>query len=114
MLRCEGLTLLEPLGYRENLGLMSEAAVVITDSGGMQEETTYLGVPCLTLRPSTERPVTVTEGTNTIVGDNLNRAEELVNEIVGGRYKTGNVVAGWDGRAAERVVDALVEAWGRG
>jgi UDP-N-acetylglucosamine 2-epimerase (non-hydrolysing) len=107
----EGLSLLEPLGYRQNLGLMADARLVVTDSGGMQEETTFLGVPCLTLRPSTERPVTVTQGTNTIVGDSLERAEALVGEILDGRYKKGGAVAGWDGKAAERTADALVEAW---
>jgi UDP-N-acetylglucosamine 2-epimerase (non-hydrolysing) len=109
---CDGLALLEPLGYRENLGLMADAGLVVTDSGGMQEETTFLGVPCLTLRPGTERPVTVTEGTNTIVGEDLERAEELVGEILAGRYKKGGPVRGWDGKAAERVVEALVAAWG--
>lgn len=107
-----GLSLLEPLGYRENLGLMADAALVVTDSGGMQEETTYLGVPCLTLRPGTERPVTVSEGTNTIVGEDLTRAEALVDDILSGRYRRGGAVRGWDGKAAERVVDVLVNAWG--
>jgi UDP-N-acetylglucosamine 2-epimerase (non-hydrolysing) len=106
-----GLSLLSPLGYRENLGLMADARLVVTDSGGMQEETTYLGVPCLTLRPGTERPVTVTQGTNTIVGDSLERAEALVGEILDGRYKKGGAVEGWDGKAAERTADVLVEAW---
>jgi UDP-N-acetylglucosamine 2-epimerase (non-hydrolysing) len=78
----------------------------------MQEETSYLGVPCLTLRPSTERPVTVAEGTNTVVGEDLDRAEALVDAVLAGRYKKGNAIAGWDGKAAERVVDALSEAWG--
>jgi UDP-N-acetylglucosamine 2-epimerase (non-hydrolysing) len=108
---CPGLGLIDPLGYRENLGLMADAALVVTDSGGMQEETTYLGVPCLTLRPSTERPVTVSEGTNTVVGDSLERAETLVTQILAGNGKSGTSVRGWDGKAAERVVDALVETW---
>jgi len=107
-----GIHLLDPLGYRENLGLMEGARLVITDSGGIQEETTYLGVPCVTLRPSTERPVTVTEGTNTVVGEDLYRAWQAVAEVLAGRYKSGAAVDGWDGRAAERVVDALVAAWG--
>ena len=112
ILGARGLSLLDPLGYRENLGLMADAALVVTDSGGMQEETTYLGVPCLTLRPGTERPVTVTLGTNTVVGEDLGRAEALVTEILAGRYKRGSAVPGWDGKAAERVADALREAWG--
>jgi UDP-N-acetylglucosamine 2-epimerase (non-hydrolysing) len=107
-----GLSLLDPLGYRENLGLMADARLVVTDSGGMQEETTFLGVPCLTLRPGTERPVTVSEGTNTVVGEDLDRAQALVDDILAGRYKKGGAVHGWDGKAAERVADVLVEAWG--
>jgi len=109
---CRGLTLLEPLGYRENLGLMADAKLVVTDSGGIQEETTFLGIPCLTLRRSTERPVTVSQGTNTVVGEDLRRAEALVEEILAGRYKTGGAVGGWDGKAAERVAEVLVGAWG--
>jgi UDP-N-acetylglucosamine 2-epimerase (non-hydrolysing) len=100
-----------PLGYRESLGLMAEAALVLTDSGGVQEETSVLGVPCLTLRKNTERPCTVSLGTNTLVGDDLAMALRLVDEIRAGRYKVGSPVPGWDGRAAERVVDALQEAW---
>jgi len=106
-----GVHLLEPLGYLENLSLMQGARLVVTDSGGIQEETTYLGVPCVTLRPSTERPVTVTQGTNTVVGDDLERAWRTAEEVLAGRYKSGRPVDGWDGRAAERVVDALFESW---
>jgi UDP-N-acetylglucosamine 2-epimerase (non-hydrolysing) len=109
---CQGLQLLAPLGYRENLGLMADAKLVVTDSGGMQEETTFLGVPCLTMRASTERPATVTHGTNTVVGDHLGRADDLLHEILAGRASKGGAVAGWDGKAAERVADALVNAWG--
>lgn len=105
------IRVLEPLGYRENLGLMAGATVVISDSGGIQEETTYLGVPCVTLRPNTERPVTVTSGTNTVVGEDLDAAWAVVAEILAGRYKTGQPIDGWDGRAAERIVDALLGAW---
>ncbi len=105
------LKLTDPLGYRDNLGLMADARYVLTDSGGIQEETSYLGVPCLTLRPNTERPVTVTHGTNTIVGDDLDRAFSLVNDIVEGRYKAGGPIDGWDGHAAERITRVLVESW---
>ncbi len=104
--------LLDPLGYRETVGLMSGAAFALTDSGGIQEETTYLGVPCLTLRPNTERPATVTFGTNTIVGDDLAKARSLIGDIAEGRYKKGGAVDGWDGKASERVARVLVEAWG--
>jgi UDP-N-acetylglucosamine 2-epimerase (non-hydrolysing) len=102
---------LETLGYRENLSLMVGSRLVLTDSGGIQEETTYLGIPCLTLRSNTERPVTVTLGTNTVVGNDLPRAEALVGDILNGRYKKGGAVEGWDGRAGERVATALSEFW---
>jgi UDP-N-acetylglucosamine 2-epimerase (non-hydrolysing) len=105
------IKLTDPLGYRDNLGLMADARYVLTDSGGIQEETSFLGVPCLTLRVNTERPVTVTQGTNTIVGDDLRRALALVNDIVEGRYKKGGAIDGWDGRAAERIARILVESW---
>ncbi|MEZ4393391.1 MAG: UDP-N-acetylglucosamine 2-epimerase (non-hydrolyzing) [Polyangiales bacterium] len=111
-LRASGrVRLLEPLAYRQNLGLMADARLVLTDSGGIQEETTYLGVPCLTLRGNTERPVTVERGTNTLVGDDLALAERLVNEVLEGRYKAGGAIEGWDGRAAERVIKVLTERW---
>lgn len=103
-------TALRPLPYNAFLHLMSQAAVVLTDSGGVQEETTALGVTCITLRDSTERPVTVTEGTNTVVGKDLDRALALAGEALAGRGKTGRVPDGWDGRAAERVWDAMARA----
>jgi UDP-N-acetylglucosamine 2-epimerase (non-hydrolysing) len=106
------LRLLDPLAYRQNLALMADARLVLTDSGGIQEESTYLGVPCLTLRTNTERPVTVTLGTNTLVGEDLGMAERLVNEILAGRYKAGLPVEGWDGRASERIIGVLTERWG--
>jgi UDP-N-acetylglucosamine 2-epimerase (non-hydrolysing) len=108
-----GVRVLEPLGYRESLGLMASARLVLTDSGGVQEETSHLGVPCLTLRPNTERPVTVSLGTNTVVGEEIERVEPLVEEVLAGRYKKGQPIPGWDGRAAERVAAALVERYGR-
>jgi UDP-N-acetylglucosamine 2-epimerase (non-hydrolysing) len=101
-----------PLGYRESLGLMAEASVVITDSGGIQEETAWLRVPCLTVRPNTERPITVERGTSTLVGDDLSRIEPLVLDILEGRYKRGQPIDLWDGHAAERVVSEIVAAWG--
>jgi UDP-N-acetylglucosamine 2-epimerase (non-hydrolysing) len=107
-----GLTLSPPLGYREFLALMDGARVVVSDSGGVQEETTYLGVPCITLRANTERPITITGGTNTLVGDDLGAAWRVVEEVLAGRAPPAAAIEGWDGHAAARVVDALVEAWG--
>ena len=105
------LRLLEPLGYRQSLCLMAGARLVLTDSGGVQDETTFLRIPCLTLRPNTERPVTVALGTNTVVGDEIERAWPLVDDVLGGRYKEAQPIPGWDGRAAERVVTALRERY---
>ncbi|RMH20108.1 MAG: UDP-N-acetylglucosamine 2-epimerase (non-hydrolyzing) [Acidobacteria bacterium] len=100
--RTAGLHLTPPLGYLEFLGLEAEAALVVTDSGGIQEETTVLGIPCLTLRSNTERPITVEEGTNTLVGDDDARLLELVGEVLAGRYKKGRRPQLWDGRAGPR------------
>jgi UDP-N-acetylglucosamine 2-epimerase (non-hydrolysing) len=111
---CPGVLLLEPLGYRESLGLMAASRLVLTDSGGVQEETTQLGVPCLTLRPNTERPVTVSLGTNTVVGEDVAAAWPIIEDVLAGRYKTGQPIPGWDGRAAERVVAAHGQRYGRG
>ena len=108
---CSDLHLLGPLGYRDNLSLMADAMVVLTDSGGIQEETTYLGVQCLTLRSNTERPVTVSEGTNTLVGHDLDLAERMIEQILRGQLKRGQPIDGWDGRAAERAVARLRESW---
>lgn len=105
-IRAQNLHLLEPMPYIEFLSLQSRAAVVITDSGGIQEETTYLGIPCLTLRASTERPVTVTVGTNTLVGDRAILGQEL-RSILGGRAKKGAIPDLWDGRAGDRVAEIL-------
>lgn len=102
-----GLHATAPLGYDDFVTLMSRAVLVATDSGGIQEETTALGVPCLTLRQTTERPVTVTEGTNTVVGLDAARIGREVDAVLAGRGKKGRVPEGWDGRAGERVADAL-------
>lgn len=102
-----GLTVVDPLGYLDFLALQERATVVITDSGGVQEETTFLGIPCLTMRANTERPVTVTIGTNTLIGDDLALLRAQVQAVIQGRGKRGAVPPLWDGRAAERVVDAL-------
>jgi UDP-N-acetylglucosamine 2-epimerase (non-hydrolysing) len=99
--------LLPPQGYLEMLGLMAPAALVLTDSGGLQEETTALGVPCLTLRENTERPITVAEGTNTIVGRDRAAILGAVDAVLAGHGKRGRVPELWDGRAAERIVADL-------
>jgi UDP-N-acetylglucosamine 2-epimerase (non-hydrolysing) len=107
------LHLLDPLPYIEFLALQRRAAVVITDSGGIQEETTYLGVPCLTLRENTERPVTVTLGTNAIVGQDKAKLKAELSRIFSGNTKKGIVPPLWDGRASERIADFLKTQFGR-
>ena len=94
---------LQPLGYLEMLGLISAARLVMTDSGGLQEETTVIGVPCVTLRNSTERPVTVEQGTNTIVGQDRAQILTVVNNVLDNGGKKGRVPELWDGKAAERI-----------
>jgi UDP-N-acetylglucosamine 2-epimerase (non-hydrolysing) len=101
------IAMLPPQGYLEMLGLMSAAALVLTDSGGLQEETTALGVPCLTLRANTERPITVEQGTNTLVGRDRAAILHGVAEILRGQGKRGRVPELWDGRAAERIAADL-------
>ena len=105
----ERLHLLEPQGYLQFLSLMDNAAVIITDSGGIQEETTYLQVPCLTFRDTTERPITVELGTNRLMAD-LDPAKVIaaLDEILGGDAKRGIVPPLWDGRAAERIAEILL------
>jgi len=105
-----GLLLAEPLGYLEFLGLTSQARLVLTDSGGLQEETTALGIPCLTLRESTERPITVTAGTNALVGTDPGRILDGVSRVLGGEARRASPPALWDGRAGERIA-ALYEDW---
>jgi UDP-N-acetylglucosamine 2-epimerase (non-hydrolysing) len=102
-----GLHLIDPVGYLEFLGLEKDATLVITDSGGVQEETTYLRVPCLTVRDNTERPVTVTTGTNTIVGRDPVRLLDTACERLEHRAVAGSIPELWDGKAAARIADAL-------
>jgi UDP-N-acetylglucosamine 2-epimerase (non-hydrolysing) len=99
--------LLPPMGYLEMLGLMKGARVVLTDSGGIQEETTALGVPCITLRNNTERPITVDEGSNTVAGQDPARILAIYEELMAGGGKAGRVPRFWDGKAAERIAAAL-------
>ena len=100
-----------PQGYREMLGLLRDAEFVLTDSGGIQEETTALGVPCITLRDSTERPITVEEGTNTIVGTDPAKLRAALAAIRRGQGKAARQPALWDGRAAERIAAAIAERY---
>jgi UDP-N-acetylglucosamine 2-epimerase (non-hydrolysing) len=99
--------LISPLSYLRFLHLESLATFVISDSGGIQEETTVLGVPCLTVRENTERPITVTEGTNTVVGLDPERLMEEAHQILCGKGKKGRAPALWDGQAAQRIVGIL-------
>lgn len=107
--RGAGLRLLEPLGYLDMLGLVDAAALVITDSGGLQEETTYLGVPCITVRPNTERPVTCLHGTNRLVPPRRDVLLAAARRAITRRTPARPVIERWDGRAAERMVSVLCE-----
>ncbi len=104
-----GIRLIEPLGYRDFLGLWTQSRLVLTDSGGLQEETTALGIPCLTLRENTERPVTVTEGTNALVGRDPERIVAGAWRALDGTSATARIPELWDGRAAERIVNAILD-----
>jgi UDP-N-acetylglucosamine 2-epimerase (non-hydrolysing) len=110
LLDSPGFIVLPPQGYLEMLGLMQAAKVVLTDSGGIQEETTALGVPCLTLRENTERPITITEGTNTLVGADREVLLRTLDDILTSGGKAGRAPEFWDGRAAERIA-AHLAAW---
>jgi UDP-N-acetylglucosamine 2-epimerase (non-hydrolysing) len=110
LLRTAAITMLEPQGYLEMLGLMASARLVLTDSGGIQEEATALAVPCLTMRENTERPITVTEGTNTLVGRDRVRAVACVEDILRTGGKRGRMPELWDGRSGERIA-AHLEGW---
>lgn len=103
------LRILDPLPYIDFLGLQKSATVVITDSGGIQEETTYLGVPCLTLRENTERPVTVTTGSNVLVGHDAKKLQDELQKVIRGNAKKSAVPPLWDGKASERIADILLQ-----
>jgi UDP-N-acetylglucosamine 2-epimerase (non-hydrolysing) len=104
----KNLILTEPLGYLEFIQLMTHAKAILTDSGGIQEETTYLGIPCLTFRDSTERPITVTMGTNQLLADlNPKITFAALEEILVGHHKKGQIPPLWDGHAAERIAENL-------
>jgi UDP-N-acetylglucosamine 2-epimerase (non-hydrolysing) len=107
--RSPGVRLLEPLGYVEFLSLVHDSAGVLTDSGGMQEETTYLGIPCFTLRDNTERPITCVMGTNVLLGLAPDRITEVPALIEQAREQNSDPPPGWDGAAAERLVDVVLQ-----
>jgi UDP-N-acetylglucosamine 2-epimerase (non-hydrolysing) len=99
---------LDPKPYLDFLALQRGATLVITDSGGIQEETTFLGIPCLTLRENTERPVTVSLGTNVLVGRDLLRLQREIRRILAGETRKTSPVPLWDGHAAERIADVVL------
>ncbi len=103
----KNVILLEPLGYLDFMNLMHSAKLVLTDSGGIQEETTYLQIPCITMRENTERPVTVDLGTNVLVGSDTQRIIQETKKILEGHNKIGQIPDLWDGNAARRIVDIL-------
>lgn len=104
----DNIILSDPLSYLEFIYLVQHCVGVITDSGGIQEETTWLGIPCITLRRSTERPETVTVGTNEVIGDNYPLLEQLVSKIKSGQWKKGNIPKYWDGKTADRIIAELL------
>ena len=110
----EGLTLCDPIGYLDFLALMDSAALVLTDSGGIQEETTFLQIPCITLRENTERPVTVAVGTNVLLGLNVDAVVKASREALHGRHKRGAIPELWDGHAADRIIDILARKFTAG
>lgn len=105
--KAKNIHALPPLGYREFLCFSSQAKVIVTDSGGLQEESTALGIPCLTMRSNTERPITVTEGTSTLVGHDVDQLGEHLEAVIRGEYKRGRCPDLWDGKASERIVHIL-------
>jgi UDP-N-acetylglucosamine 2-epimerase (non-hydrolysing) len=102
------VAMVDPLGYLEMLYAVKSAALVLTDSGGLQEETTALGVPCITIRENTERPVTVEIGTNYLAGTNPEAIRSIAREVLSGKAKKGSLPPFWDGKAAERIAEILL------
>ena len=107
--KLSNVQLIEPLGYFEFLNLMMNAKLVLTDSGGIQEETTVLKIPCLTVRENTERPITITEGTNVLVGVDSKKIISEAQKVLKGKAKKGKRPKFWDGKASDRIVKKLLE-----
>jgi len=105
----DSLRFMDPLSYLQFLGLQTRAAVVITDSGGIQEETTFLGVPCLTVRENTERPITVSLGTNTLVGRDMKVLRQELRKVAAGTNRVRKIPPLWDGHASERIAEVLLK-----
>jgi UDP-N-acetylglucosamine 2-epimerase (non-hydrolysing) len=101
--------MIEPQGYLEFNYLVERAKAVVTDSGGITEETTVMGVPCMTLRDNTERPETITEGTNELIGTDPKAIQPAMEKLFSGTWKTGTIPHLWDGKTAERIVCVLIE-----
>jgi UDP-N-acetylglucosamine 2-epimerase (non-hydrolysing) len=101
------IILTDPIGYIDFIAMLKVSKLILTDSGGIQEESTYLGVQCVTLRSTTERPSSVEEGTNQLIGEDFNKAEKAVMEIIEGYEKIGTIPELWDGRSAERISEIL-------
>ncbi len=107
-----GIRLIDPIGYLEFMNLMARAKLVMTDSGGMQEETTVLQIPCLTIRENTERPITITEGTNIMVGNDKDKIIKEGLKILNGNIKQGHIPELWDGKAAGRIINVILDRHG--
>lgn len=112
--KLKNLIILEPLSYFEFQKLVKECSFVLTDSGGIQEETTFLQKPCLTLRPNTERPVTVEKGTNVLLPFDVEKIGPYVREIMDGNFKSGEIPAYWDGKATKRVLERIQDYFNQG
>jgi UDP-N-acetylglucosamine 2-epimerase (non-hydrolysing) len=106
IVKAKGMMICDPLGYHDTIGLVDKCSFVLTDSGGLQEETTVLRIPCLTLRPNTERPVTITQGTNKLTA--LGTLEQDLSKLINGKHKKNRIPDLWDGHTAERIIKILV------
>ncbi len=109
LVKGSNIELKKPVGYIESVKLIAGATLVITDSGGLQEETTFMKIPCFTLRKNTERPITVEIGTNTIIGDDYTLLTKKFAEIMNGQYKTGKIPKYWDGKSAQRIINVIAD-----